>query len=198
MIKPAQLIVFEGLDAAGKTTQAQFFEGGQDILVSHQPSGAPGIGKQIYQLTEGVIGLNPTARQFLHLACHAQHWQDELLPALNAGKTVVLDRFWWSTVAYGYFDGKVANGRMDPQEFIDLVRLPMPPHLVPDILFYFNKPYAEDRHNTERLVRGYEWLASYLSHPNHVQYPIYRVPWGTTMEVHAWIMGVLRTEGIMQ
>ncbi len=198
MIKSGQLIVFEGLDAAGKTTQAEFFMGGSDVLVSHQPSGAPGIGKQIYQLTEGTIELNPTARQFLHLACHAQHWQDELLPALASGKSVLLDRFWWSTVAYGYFDGEVANGRMTPQEFMDMVQLTMPSRLKPSIVFYFNSPYAEDRHNTERLVRGYEWLASYLSHPNNIQYPIYRVPMGNMKEVHTWIMGVLKEEGILQ
>jgi hypothetical protein len=52
--------------------------------------------------------------QVLHIAAHVDAVQTRILPALDSGKTVILDRFWWSTVAYGQNAGVDARllGRM--------------------------------------------------------------------------------------
>ncbi|KUO51109.1 MAG: hypothetical protein APF76_16580 [Desulfitibacter sp. BRH_c19] len=43
--------------------------------------------------------------QILHVAAHIDTIKNRIIPDLKAGKIVLLDRFWWSTYAYG-----VANG----------------------------------------------------------------------------------------
>ena len=41
----------------------------------------------------------------LHVAAHVDAIQTRILPALALGKTVILDRFWWSTEVYGQLCG---------------------------------------------------------------------------------------------
>jgi thymidylate kinase len=50
-------------------------------------------------------GLTATALQTLHIAAHIDAIQSGIIPALEMGVTVVLDRFWWSTWVYGTLDG---------------------------------------------------------------------------------------------
>ncbi|MNY38388.1 thymidylate kinase [compost metagenome] len=49
--------------------------------------------------------MTAASRQLLHIAAHADTIEARILPALKAGRTVVLDRFWWSTFVYGSVDG---------------------------------------------------------------------------------------------
>jgi thymidylate kinase len=39
--------------------------------------------------------------QLLVTAAHLETIQSRIIPSLNAGRTVVLDRYWWSTWVYG-------------------------------------------------------------------------------------------------
>jgi alpha-glutamyl/putrescinyl thymine pyrophosphorylase clade 1/Thymidylate kinase len=49
--------------------------------------------------------VSPTSLQLLHVAAHIDAIEQRILPALCAGRTVVLDRFWWSTVVEGIVSG---------------------------------------------------------------------------------------------
>jgi dTMP kinase len=169
-IKPGSFIVFEGLDATGKTTQLDRLEAGANGLVNghelftakpmftHQPSGNDALGERIYSITEEMKINSPWCRQFLHLASHANHYKNMIIPALAADIPVFMDRCWWSTFAYGYYGGEMFD-EMTPLDFLRIATLPAMGRY-PDAVFLFTEPYAEDRHNTELVVDGYRWLAS--------------------------------------
>jgi hypothetical protein len=76
-LRPGTLIVLEGLDKTGKTTQRQALEAaGWDEpapLVTHMPSGQTDLTRAIYETTEHADIHSSLARQLLHLACHAEN-----------------------------------------------------------------------------------------------------------------------------
>ena len=111
-----QLIVFEGADEVGKTTLVSALAEtlrpkGADVLEMAFPGREPGtLGAHIYKLHHepsrfDVGSLSPESLQLLHIASHLDAIRCRIIPALRAGKTVILDRFWWSTLVYGIEDG---------------------------------------------------------------------------------------------
>jgi thymidylate kinase len=107
-----KLIVFEGPDAVGKSTLVQHLKTllEQDQLpneILSFPGDRPGtIGKLVYDLHHapgkfGIELISPIGLQALHIAAHLDAITHTILPAINSGTWVVLDRFWWSTWVYG-------------------------------------------------------------------------------------------------
>ena len=100
-----RLLVFEGPEGAGKTTQiARLAEllGSSDVphLVVREPGGTP-IGEQIRSLLLDPAGdMAPTTETLLFLASRAEHVAKVIRPALAAGRLVIADRFFLSTYAY--------------------------------------------------------------------------------------------------
>jgi dTMP kinase len=98
-----RFIVLEGPDGAGTTTHAELLaqrlvNQGKDVMLTNEPTKGP-IGLFIReQLSKG--GMSPMALQLLFSADRAWHVQHEIEPALVAGKTVISDRYWLSTVIY--------------------------------------------------------------------------------------------------
>lgn len=101
-----RLISFEGLDGAGKTTQMQLLE--QWLTLRHipyvrtrEPGGTP-LGVEIRHLLFGRSDLviTPLAEAFLFQADRAQHFNTVILPALEAGRLVITDRCFDSSIAY--------------------------------------------------------------------------------------------------
>jgi thymidylate kinase len=201
-----KLIVFEGLDDTGKSTQMERFtaacyrpEYGDPIwdpipMFTHQPSGATGIGPDIYSLTEGVDWSkgSPLTRQLLHLAAHSEHYHHDILPALEK-RSVVLDRCWWSTFAYGY-RGEIARG-MVPSAWKRICQLPTRGRM-PDLVFLFTHRYGEKaaRRMTgsdRTTFENYMLLAE--QHPDTTVI----VPDHNAGEVTAFISGELFRRGIV-
>lgn len=108
----AKFITFEGIDGSGKTTQmrllAERLRGeGCDVLETVEPGGTA-VGQQIRRilLDSANQDLRPTTELLLYFASRAQNVEQCILPALQAGKIVLCDRFTDSTVAYqGYARG---------------------------------------------------------------------------------------------
>jgi dTMP kinase len=111
-IGPGRLIVLEGLDGAGTTTQAALLAerlraGGRRVHVTAEPSGGP-IGVLIRQILKGRIGggageqrpFDPWALALLFAADRRDHHAAEIAPKLRAGIDVVCDRFTTSSLAY--------------------------------------------------------------------------------------------------
>jgi dTMP kinase len=123
-----QLVVFEGVEGAGKSTQLQSLRhwleqsGWQSwlqqrvgtavppIVVTREPGGTE-LGQQLRRLlldsslTEGE-GLWDRTELLLYAADRAQHVQKVLKPAIAQGALVLCDRFTDSTIAYqGYGRG---------------------------------------------------------------------------------------------
>ena len=95
-----RLIAFEGIDGCGKSTQARLAAERLDALYTFEP-GDTELGASLRRLvldSDGV--LSPRAEALLLAADRAQHVDQVLTPALEAGRWVVTDRFNGSTLAY--------------------------------------------------------------------------------------------------
>ncbi len=149
-------LVLEGLDATGKSTQLhRLGERLSGVLTTHQPSGATAVGQTVYELAENATIQSPLARQLLHLASHAEHYRTEIRPALLGG-AVLMDRCWWSTVAYGWY-GTDLGTIVDLETFLKVAQLPAE-GLMPDMVFVFLDPWRADPHNMPSVRDGYESL----------------------------------------
>lgn len=100
------LITFEGVEGSGKSTQAELLAGelrkrGLECELSREPGGTA-IGEHIREilLDPGHGAMEPWTELFLYLASRNQHVREKVMPALAAGKVVVLDRYAESSVAY--------------------------------------------------------------------------------------------------
>jgi dTMP kinase len=108
---------FEGGEAAGKSVQAarlaeNLGSGGRDVLLTREPGGTP-FAERIRDvlLHARDVDLTPEAQALLFSAARSQHTRDVIRPALAAGKVVVADRYFDSTLAYqGYGLGADLEG----------------------------------------------------------------------------------------
>lgn len=116
MTRRSRLLVLEGPDGVGKTTLAEALTSelqrqGEPARCMSFPGRELGtLGEWIYRLHHdpiGVVGgeVTPAALQTLHVAAHLDAIESRILPELEAGRTVVLDRYWWSTWVYGVVEG---------------------------------------------------------------------------------------------
>lgn len=98
-------ITFEGIDGVGKSTQLDLLETylkskGHDVMRTLEPGGTD-LGKEIRHLLLHRKGdVAPRAEALLYAADRAHHVTTKILPALNAGKVVLSDRYFDSSVAY--------------------------------------------------------------------------------------------------
>lgn len=101
------LIVFEGIDGCGKTTQISFLKEflekkspPDSWMVVREPGGTS-LGEEIRSLLlKKDTDCCSEAEFLLYLASRMQLVSSVIKPALIAGKIVILDRFYYSTIAY--------------------------------------------------------------------------------------------------
>ena len=110
MNKPATpcrglLIVFEGLDGAGKTTQVGLLYDhlllqGQDVVRLREPTEGP-WGQKLRQLmVHGRGDVTPATELEWFLNDRREHVDQWIRPALGRKQIVLLDRYYFSTMAY--------------------------------------------------------------------------------------------------
>lgn len=105
-------ISFEGVDGAGKSTQIkrlkEYFEkNNYQVVLTREPGGTK-IGEKIRNLILDPENNEMTAmtEAMLYAASRAQHVEEVIKPAIDAGKVVISDRFIDSSIAYqGYGRG---------------------------------------------------------------------------------------------
>lgn len=99
-------VVFEGGDSAGKSTQTKLLSAhlesrGIDHIVTRQPGGTPVGAKLRTILLDPASGdVAPRAEALIYAADKSQHVHEVILPALDAGKVVISDRYVDSMLAY--------------------------------------------------------------------------------------------------
>ena len=144
-----RFVVLEGIDGCGKTTQLEqlrawlpqsgLMPAGAELLVTREPGGTA-LGQALRQLLlhpPGDTAPGSTAELLLYAADRAQHVQQRIAPALEAGHWVVSDRFAGSTAAYqGY-------GRGLDLELIDQLAAMATAGLQPDCTLLLELPLAE-------------------------------------------------------
>ncbi|AKG24280.1 dTMP kinase [Calothrix sp. 336/3] len=199
-----KLIVFEGVEGCGKTTQIhlchQWLQSlGVDVVVTRQPGGTD-LGAHIRQLLldSGKNSISNRAELLLYAADRAQHVEQLLLPNLAAGKTVLCDRYTDSTIAYQCF------GRGLNRELIDNLNHIATTGLHSDLTLWLDidvatglarkikSGEAPDRIEQEkiefhhRVQQGYKFLAN--THPERIR----RIDASLTQEVvHKQIQTIL-------
>jgi dTMP kinase len=101
-----RLITFEGIDGCGKTTQARLLfqtlrERNIPVRLLREPGGTA-IGERIRSvLLDTAHGdMLPVTELLLYLSARAQITGSAILPALECGETVIMDRFIDSSSAY--------------------------------------------------------------------------------------------------
>ena len=111
-----RFISLEGGEGVGKSTQSRALAAalrarGVEVIETREPGGSPGAEAIRKLLLEGGADRwGARAEALLFAAARADHVDKTILPALNAGKWVICDRFLDSSIAYqGGADGLGAD-----------------------------------------------------------------------------------------
>jgi dTMP kinase len=138
----ARLIVFEGGEGSGKSTQVRLLSGalaglGVPHLCLREPGGTP-LGTEVRRvLLDPASDITPRAEALLFMASRAQLVHREIRPALERGEVVLLDRFFLSTYAYQI------GGHGLPDSEVRAANLFATSGLVPDVTFLLAYPVAD-------------------------------------------------------
>lgn len=100
-----RLITIEGLDGAGKSTLASALvdalrRRGVEAQLLREPGGVAASERIRALLQDPTLAISARAEALLYAAARAQLVHERLLPALQGGATVLLDRFLDSSLAY--------------------------------------------------------------------------------------------------
>lgn len=103
-MKKGFLIVIEGIDGAGKSTQAETLmnrlqKRGFDVVYFREPSGSQ-WGREIKRKALDPDSITPEEELELFQKDRKENVENNLKPALERNKIVVLDRYYFSTIAY--------------------------------------------------------------------------------------------------
>lgn len=104
-MKKGLFLTLEGPDGGGKTTQAQslakwFALYGRDVVLTREPGGTEAAEAIRQIVLDPALPVSPETESLLHLAARADHVDQVIRPALEAGKVVICDRFSDSNLVY--------------------------------------------------------------------------------------------------
>ena len=163
---PGKLIVFEGTDGAGKTTMLEMTAeylaekfGEENILLQKQPTDLSRKTKLFQKMMycKSHDEINYRAVQLLTLSDRVQHNSEMIIPALKEGKTVICDRYIYTSVANMF-----ARGFRKEKWFFDAAK----EIVKPDVVFLAYVPPEKaierikarpdecNRHLNEPLLHG--------------------------------------------
>ena len=141
-----KLIVFEGVDHSGKSTLAKALydrltKSGIDTILTKQPGDAPG---ELGVLTRSLCidkkwGLNPVSNLFSFLLDRSEHISKVIIPALTNGKTVVCDRWGYSTIAYQFYGKELIRKYNLSDDFASTLNSFASFNLDPDVVFFIER-----------------------------------------------------------
>jgi len=135
-----RFITVEGGEGSGKSTQAGLLcealkAESIDVLQTREPGGAPNAESLRELLVTGAVDRwSPIAECLLNYAARDDHLRSTILPALEAGKWVICDRFSDSTKAYQGGAGGVS------MEFINALDAQIVGKNQPDLTLIFDVP----------------------------------------------------------
>ena len=133
-------VVLEGLDGAGKSSQAEALAvrlraRGLPVVVTREPGGTP-LSEKIRELILNADGADAVAETMLFLAARREHSAKVVAPALARGEWVVCDRFTDSTFAYQ------GGGRGVSEKFIAAMSRAAEAGACPDVVFLLDAPMS--------------------------------------------------------
>lgn len=192
-----RFIAIEGIDGAGKSTQAKMLcdvliRDGFKAIYLKEPTDGP-YGKKIRALAQkGRDSITPMQEFELFLEDRKQDVAENIRPALQSGTIVIIDRYFYSSIAY-----QGALG-LDP-EFINAENRKIA--ITPDLVIYLSIPadYAptrieKSRGDASNLFEKLEYLRKVKANFDAMTYPeICRIEGsGNVEEVHQKIYSRVR------
>ena len=140
------LIIFEGIDGTGKTTQLTMLADklarrGYDVVATREPTDGQ-YGQKIRQLYADRASCSPEEELSLFIKDRKEHVSNVISPALASGKVVVSDRYYFSTAAY---QGAVGH---DPEEILKQNEEFAPQ---PDLVLYLVVPISVGVHRIKNM-----------------------------------------------
>jgi dTMP kinase len=176
-------IAVEGIDGSGKTTQVKrltkyFTEKGRDVVRTREPRKEDGmIAELVQRILHGKTKIPAVAFQYLFSADREMHHSELVIPSLKAGKVVISDRCFWSSVPYGLLDRRAELEENSVEYLLAAQSILSMYHqfILPDHTVYLDLPLEiamkrikksegrrkeiyEERGKLEKIVRGYKWL----------------------------------------
>ncbi len=99
-----KLVSIEGIDGCGKTTHVRLLAGwlrsrGHKVVVTDEPTDGM-IGRIIKRELRGELKLSVAAEALQFAADRVQHIAELIRPELKAGKIVITERYFYSSLAY--------------------------------------------------------------------------------------------------
>lgn len=180
---PGLYIVFEGVNAAGKSTQLadlkEYFEKiGKEVVVATEPNDELIIGKLIREILLGKRDIPSSAFQYLMTADRIVNHETIIIPALKQGKIVLSSRSFWSALVYGVMDrGGIDYMRPDADLVLVTQGVLSMYHqfLLPNFSFFLDvsietvlarmqemgkeRDIYERKEKLTHLINGYRWVA---------------------------------------
>lgn len=179
-------IAIEGIDGSGKSTQVllleKFFkQKGNDVIVTSEPHPGSMIERMIRDALQSKIDIPSAALQYLYSADRVINQESIVKPSLEAQKTVLSHRVFWSAVPYGLMD-KIMGVKQGTYDFNQSSQIMIAQGIlsmyhqfvVPDVTFYLdisvdtamdrlsqmdkNKEIYEKRDKLEKIKEGYNLL----------------------------------------
>ena len=97
------LIVIEGIDGTGKQTQATMLaealrKSGREVVQSFEPTNGPWGKKLRESATTGRLSIEDELEYFIN--DRREHVEQLIIPTIESGGIVILDRYYFSTMAY--------------------------------------------------------------------------------------------------
>jgi dTMP kinase len=141
-------ITLEGVDGAGKSSHIEYVadavraSGRSHVIVTREPGGTD----LAERLRQAILSepMSPLMETLLVFAARADHVAKVIRPALEAGTSVICDRFTDATLAYQ------GAGKGVSADLISRLAQAAHPGLVPDRTLVFDCPYEVSR---ERLAK---------------------------------------------
>ena len=172
------LIAIEGIDGAGKTTQARLVSEelakNNTVHLTKNPTDGL-IGKFIREVLAGKIKIPSSSIQYLFSA-DRQVQQVEVLNDLKDGKIIITDRYFWSAIVYGIVDredldfDQAGNLLLVSQGILSMYHK----FIVPDLTIFLDIPMEaaleringkkiakeiyENEEKLKKIEKGYKWL----------------------------------------
>ena len=160
MSSRGRYIALEGFDGSGKSTQAELLAARLGAVLTREPGGTP-LGASLRELLLHAAPEHapaPHTEALLFAADRSQHIATVVVPALGAGRDVVTDRSYGSTLAYqGYGRG------LPLDELWTLIRYAsrrppgasaeLPEVVLPDVVVLLDVPLADADRRVHRVDR---------------------------------------------
>ena len=128
------LVNLEGIDGCGKSTQSKLLKNkleeiGDKVIILKEPTKRP-HGQKLWDMLRGKIKATNEEILDLFVLDRKQHVKERIQPALDDGTVVLMDRYYYSSMAYQVAGGIDVNVIRERHTFAP----------IPDIVLIFDLP----------------------------------------------------------